>query len=63
MEERRQKILKGLKEYLLIAFGLLVYVMGWVIFLIPNNLVGGGVSGIGAMAIFSYPDAFSASLI
>lgn len=53
MEERRQKILKGLKEYLLIAFGLLVYVMGWVIFLIPNNLVGGGVSGIGAVVYYA----------
>lgn len=49
MEKSRQKILKGVKEYLLIALGLLVYVLGWTVFLIPNNLVGGGVSGIGAV--------------
>lgn len=49
MEKNRQKILKGVKEYLLIALGLLVYVLGWTVFLIPNNLVGGGVSGIGAV--------------
>lgn len=49
MEKGRQKILKGVKEYLLIALGLLVYVLGWTVFLIPNNLVGGGVSGIGAV--------------
>lgn len=49
MEKDRQKILKGIKEYLLITFGLLIYVLGWTVFLIPNNLVGGGVSGIGAV--------------
>ena len=49
MEKNRQKTLKGVKEYLLIALGLLVYVLGWTVFLIPNNLVGGGVSGIGAV--------------
>ena len=32
------------KEYLLITVGLLSYVLGWAVFLIPNNLVGGGVS-------------------
>ncbi len=29
--------------------GILVYVLGWSLFLIPNNLVGGGVSGISSM--------------
>lgn len=53
MEKSRQKILKGIKEYLLIALGLLVYVLGWTVFLIPNNLVGGGVSGIGAVVFYA----------
>ena len=30
------------KEYALITIGLLGYVMGWILFLIPNNLIGGG---------------------
>lgn len=38
-----------LKEYALISIGLLCYVIGWSIFLLPSNLVGGGVSGISAM--------------
>lgn len=38
-----------LKEYGLISLGLLSYVLGWTIFLLPNNLVGGGVSGISAI--------------
>lgn len=37
------------KEYGIISLGLLSYVLGWTIFLLPNNLVGGGVSGISAM--------------
>lgn len=53
MEKSRQKILRTLKEYLLIAFGLFIYVTGWVVFLIPNNLVGGGVSGIGALVFYT----------
>lgn len=37
------------KEYGLITVGLLAYSMGWTIFLLPNNLVGGGVSGFAAI--------------
>ena len=34
-----------IKEYGLVTVGLLAYSLGWTIFLLPNNLVGGGVSG------------------
>ena len=37
------------KEYMLVALGILLYVTGWSLFLIPNNLVGGGVSGVAAI--------------
>ena len=37
------------KEYGLITVGLLAYSLGWTIFLLPNNLVGGGVSGFAAI--------------
>ena len=42
-----------LKEYSLITLGLLSYVVGWSIFLMPNNLVGGGVSGISAIVYYA----------
>lgn len=42
-------ILRGFKEYLIITLGLLIYTAGWAIFLTPNNLIGGGVSGISAI--------------
>ena len=41
------------KEYALITFGLLSYSLGWTIFLLPNNLVGGGVSGFSAILFYA----------
>lgn len=41
------------KEYGLITLGLLAYSMGWTIFLLPNNLVGGGVSGFAAILYYA----------
>ena len=45
----KKTVLTQIKEWLLVTLGILIYVTGWVIFLIPNNLVGGGVSGISSM--------------
>lgn len=42
------------KAYTIITFGLLMYVVGWVLFLIPNNMVGGGVSGIGVVLLYAF---------
>lgn len=38
-----------IKEYFLITLGILVYTTGWSVFLVPNNLVGGGVTGISSI--------------
>ncbi len=42
-----------LKEYFLITLGILLYILGWTVFLLPNNLIGGGVSGIASMAQYA----------
>ena len=39
----------GAKEYLLITIGLVAYTVGWTLFLVPNNLIGGGVTGISSI--------------
>ena len=49
MEKKRRTPYIVLKEYLIISIGLLLYALGWSTFLIPNNLVGGGVTGISAI--------------
>ena len=48
-----KKILVGVKEYTLITLGVLMYVMGWIIFLIPNNMIGGGVTGLGSIVQYA----------
>jgi len=52
MEKRGKSILTGIKEYIFISFGLALYAAGWSLFLIPNGLVGGGVTGISAIIYY-----------
>ena len=48
----KKSVFTFIKEYAIMTVGILLYVMGWILFLIPNNLVGGGVSG--ASSIVQY---------
>ncbi|MBE6223267.1 MAG: YitT family protein [Bacteroidales bacterium] len=45
----KKNIFTHIKEWLLVTLGILIYVTAWSVFLIPNNLIGGGVSGISSM--------------
>ena len=38
-----------IKEYLLITLGLTLYALGWAMFLTPNGMIGGGVTGFSAI--------------
>jgi uncharacterized membrane-anchored protein YitT (DUF2179 family) len=49
MPINKKNVLTFFKEYSLITLGILLYVMAWAIFLVPNNLVGGGVSGVASI--------------
>jgi len=42
-----------LKEYIFIAFGLLMYAGAWKAFLLPHQITGGGVTGIGALVYYA----------
>ncbi len=42
-----------IKDYSIITFGLLMFVLGWVLFIIPAEITGGGVSGIAAVVFFA----------
>lgn len=53
MPQTKTKTLVVVKEYALVALGILLYVTGWILFLIPNNLVGGGVSGVAAIVQYA----------
>lgn len=45
----KRNFFTGLKEYALITAGVLCYALAWILFLIPNNLVGGGVTGVASI--------------
>lgn len=53
MVQVKKSFWTGLKEYVLITIGLFLYVLGWVLFLLPNNLVGGGVSGVSSIVQYA----------
>ena len=42
-----------IKEYVLITVGIVAYVLGWTLFLVPNNLIGGGVTGIASIVQYA----------
>ena len=45
----KRNFLTVFKEYALITAGVLCYALAWILFLIPNNLVGGGVTGVASI--------------
>lgn len=54
MSPKTNSILKSsagrtIKEWAFVTLGILVYVTSWSIFLMPNNLIGGGVTGISSI--------------
>ena len=58
-------ILKEVGDYLGITFGLLLYTLGFTVFLMPNEIVTGGVSGIGAIVFYAtrFPISYTYFLI
>jgi uncharacterized membrane-anchored protein YitT (DUF2179 family) len=55
----KNKVLATLKSYAIITLGLIFYVLAWVVFIIPHQLVGGGVTGISA--VIQYCTGFNVS--
>lgn len=48
------KFLIELKSYGIIVLGCVLYALAWVAFLVPAEITGGGVSGIGATIYYAY---------
>jgi uncharacterized membrane-anchored protein YitT (DUF2179 family) len=46
---KEKTFLHHVKDYAFLVLGLLLYVLGWTVFLVPNNLVGGGVTGVASI--------------
>ena len=54
MNNRLKNIFGEVKAYVIITLGLLLYTLGWIVFLIPNNMVGGGVTGLSAILLYAF---------
>lgn len=49
----RQKVYREIKDYILIALGMLLYAIGWTVFLLPNDLPSGAVPGIASIVYWA----------
>jgi uncharacterized membrane-anchored protein YitT (DUF2179 family) len=49
----KQKLVKEVKSYIMITAGLAIFVFAWVGFLIPSEIVGGGVTGLAAIVYYA----------
>lgn len=48
-----KKYSKIIEDQVIITFGLLLYTLSWVFFLIPAQITGGGITGLGAVIFYS----------
>ncbi len=48
-----RKLVNAIKDYIIITFGLSLFALGWVVFLIPAEITGGGISGVGAVLYYA----------
>jgi uncharacterized membrane-anchored protein YitT (DUF2179 family) len=48
----KQRIIRETRDYLMIALGMILYGVGWTVFLLPNDITTGGVPGIASIIYF-----------
>ncbi len=49
----KQYMLREIKDFLMIALGMILYGIGWTVFLLPNDITTGGVPGIASIVYFA----------
>lgn len=49
MTEKTRKVLIGVFDYIVITVGVVLFVMAWTSFLLPNNMIDGGLTGASAL--------------
>lgn len=50
---KTQQLLREAKDYFFIALGMIMYAIGWTVFLLPNNLPSGAVPGIASIVYWA----------
>ena len=49
----KQSLIRETRDYLMIALGLILYGIGWTVFLLPNDITTGGVPGIASIVFWA----------
>jgi len=49
MNDKTRKVLIGIFDYLIITIGVVLFVVAWTSFLLPNNMIDGGLTGASAL--------------
>ena len=49
----KQQVLREARDYMIIALGMIMYAIGWTVFLLPNNLPSGAVPGIASIVYWA----------
>ena len=65
LKKNRMELMRELKDYTLITFGLISYSLAWSAFLIPYQITTGGTTGIGAIIYYAtgFPIQYSYFII
>lgn len=50
---KSQVLFRHIRQYAIVAFGLLIFSIAWTAFLLPHQISGSGVSGIGAIIFYA----------
>lgn len=53
IKEQKLRLKTTISDYLIISFGMTLYVLSWSIFLIPAEITGGGISGLSVVVFYS----------
>ena len=53
IKDAYEKVQVKIKEFVFISFGLLLYAIAWKAFLLPHQITGGGVTGVGALVYYA----------
>ena len=48
-----RKLVKAIEDYVIMTFGLFLFAAGWMLFIIPAELTGGGISGVAAVVYYA----------
>ncbi|NJO92774.1 MAG: YitT family protein [Chloroflexia bacterium] len=52
MNLTKNKFVSFIESYVYITIGLLIFAFGWTAFIIPSEITGGGLAGLGALVFY-----------